>query len=81
MTKTKTYPVFINYTKSEDISDTINYKDRFESPSKLIAISKSGRTEKSADIVQAYSAEKDGVEMSLFVRKIKMIKYQKNFTI
>ena len=29
--ETKTYPVFINYNKAEDISDTIKYEDRFES--------------------------------------------------
>lgn len=71
--KTKTYPVFINYNKSQDISDSINYEDRFESSSQLIAISKSGRTEVSSDVVQAYNAEKDDVEMSLFVRKYKTV--------
>ncbi|MGH4121265.1 DUF3427 domain-containing protein [Clostridium sp.] len=77
--KSKTYPVFINYNKSQDISDSINYEDRFESSSQLIAISKSGRTEVSADVVQAYNAEKDGVEMSLFVRKNKDDKLSKEF--
>ena len=77
--KTKTYPVFINYNKSDDISDSIKYEDRFESSSQLIAMSKSGRTEKSADVVQAYNAEKDGVEMSLFVRKNKDDKISKEF--
>ena len=76
---TKTYPVFINYEKSHDITDTINYEDRFESPSQLIAISKSGRTVTSDDVVQAYNAEKDGVEMSLFVRKNKDDKISKEF--
>lgn len=77
--KTKTYPVFINYNKSDDISDSIKYEDRFESSSQLIAISKSGRTEKSADVVQAYNAENDGVEMSLFVRRNKDDKISKEF--
>lgn len=77
--KTKTYPVFINYNKSEDISHSINYEDRFESPSQIIAISKSGRTETSADVVQAYNAEEDGVEMNLFVRKNKDDKASKEF--
>ncbi|MBU3145981.1 DUF3427 domain-containing protein [Clostridium sp. CF012] len=76
---TKTYPVFINYNKSQVISASINYEDRFESASQLIAISKSGRTEKSADVVQAYAAEKDGVEMSLFVRKNKDDETSKEF--
>ncbi len=76
---TKTYPVFINYEKSEDITDTINYEDRFLSPSQLIAISKSGRTITSDDIVQAYKAEETGVEMSLFLRKNKDDKISKEF--
>ncbi|MCB2287813.1 DEAD/DEAH box helicase [Clostridium algidicarnis] len=76
---TKTYPVFINYKKSSDITDTINYEDRFQSPSQLIAISKVGRTITSDDIVQAYSAEENGVEMSLFVRKNKDDKVSKEF--
>ncbi|MCW6060057.1 DEAD/DEAH box helicase [Clostridium sporogenes] len=76
---TKTYPVFINYDKSDDIENTINYEDRFESESQLIAISKSGRTTESQDIVQAYNAEKDGVEMTLFVRKNKDDKISKEF--
>jgi len=77
--QTKTYPVFINYNKSEDISDSIKYEDRFESSSQLIAISKSGRTVNSPDVVQAYNAEEDGVEMSLFVRKNKDDKASKEF--
>ncbi|MDU5721634.1 DUF3427 domain-containing protein [Clostridium butyricum] len=76
---TKTYPVFINYHKNDDIADTINYEDRFISNNKLIAISKSGRTSSSDDIVQAYNAEKDNVEMSLFVRKNKDDKISKEF--
>ena len=76
---TKTYPVFINYDKSKDITDTINYEDRFESPSQLIAISKSGRTVTSDDIVRAYNAENEGIEMSLFVRKNKDDKISKEF--
>ena len=29
--KTKTFPVFINYDKAEDISDTTKYEDHFAS--------------------------------------------------
>lgn len=38
--KTKTFPVFINYDKQEDISDTTKYEDHFVSMNHLIAISK-----------------------------------------
>lgn len=77
--KTKTFPVFINYKKAEDISDSINYEDRFESSSQLIAISKQGRKVNSPDVVQIYNAEKDDVEMSLFVRKDKNDKISNEF--
>ncbi|MGL5149901.1 MAG: DUF3427 domain-containing protein, partial [Clostridium sp.] len=76
---TKTYPVFINYHKSDGIIATINYEDRFVSESQLIAISKSGRTVTSDDIIQAYDAEKNGVYMPLFVRKNKDDKISKEF--
>lgn len=76
---TKTYPVFINYNKSDDIDASINYEDRFESPSHLIALSKNGRTVNSDDVVQAYNAERDGVEMCLFVRRNKDDKTSKEF--
>jgi superfamily II DNA or RNA helicase/HKD family nuclease len=77
--ETKTYPVFINYHKSQDISDTIKYEDRFESSSMLIGISKQARKVNSPDIIQMYNSEKDGVEMSLFVRKNKDDKSSKEF--
>ena len=35
--ETKTYPVFINYHKADDIQDTIKYEDRFENPGLLKA--------------------------------------------
>ncbi|MFT8351026.1 DUF3427 domain-containing protein [Clostridium saccharoperbutylacetonicum] len=77
--ETKTYPVFINYHKSEDISDAIKYKDRFKSPSQLIGISKQPRKIASPDVVQMYNAEGDGIEMSLFIRKNKDDKISNEF--
>lgn len=77
--KTKTYPVFINYDKHETIEDSINYEDRLLSECKLIAISKSGRTKKSDDVVQIYNAEKNNVNMYLFIRKNKDDKISKEF--
>lgn len=75
----KTYPVFINYEKSNDINDSINYEDRFLSSDQLIAISKSGRSPESEDVIQAYKAEENGVQMHLFVRKNKDDKISKEF--
>lgn len=77
--KSKTYPIFINYHKEDNISDTINYEDRFINESEIIAISKQGRTSSSEDIVQAYNAEKNGTYMCLFVRKNKDDKISKEF--
>lgn len=68
---TQTYPVFINYEKSEEISATTQYEDRFINPSTLIAISKSGRTSKSDDVKAAVNADQLGIKMDLFVRKNK----------
>ncbi len=77
--KTKTYPVFINYDKQDDIADTIRYEDRFVSPDTLIAISKSGRSVDSEDVMTALHARELGVDMELFVRKNKDDKVSKEF--
>ncbi len=77
--KTKTFPVFINYHKEENIEHSINYEDRFISPSRLIALSKSNRTPDSKDVNTIYSAEKLGVQIELFVRKNKDDKASKEF--
>ncbi len=77
-TKTKTFPVFINYDKQDDISDTTKYEDHFTSRNRLIAISKSGRSIESEDVQNFLNAKERGIDVQLFVRKKKMIKYQKN---
>jgi hypothetical protein len=77
--RTRTYPVFINYDKHEDISATTKYEDRFLSSETLEAISKSKRTVNSDDVVQAYNSEVNGVTMLLFVRKNKDDRISKEF--
>ena len=69
--KTKTFPVFINYDKSENISDTTKYEDHFTSNSSLIAISKSGRSAGSEDVQNFLKAKERGIKVELFVRKNK----------
>ena len=69
--KTKTFPVFINYEKAEDISDTTKYEDRFVNSQRLIAISKSGRRKGSEDVQNFLRAEERGISVELFVRKKK----------
>ncbi|MDE5588668.1 MAG: DEAD/DEAH box helicase [Acetatifactor sp.] len=77
--KTETFPVFINYDKSNDISDTTKYEDHFTSSSNLIAISKSGRTVSSEDVQNFLHAEERGIQVHLFVRKNKDDKISKEF--
>lgn len=76
---TRTFPVFINYEKAADISDTIRYNDHFVTPSQLIAISKSGRTLESEDVANMLHADERGIQMDLFVRKNKDDKISKEF--
>ncbi|WP_026653677.1 DUF3427 domain-containing protein [Butyrivibrio proteoclasticus] len=77
--KTKTFPVFINYEKSEDISDTTKYEDHFTSNKSLIAISKSGRSVDSDDVQNFLHAKERGISVELFVRKNKDDKVSKEF--
>lgn len=77
--KTKTFPVFINYEKQEDISDTTKYEDHFISCNRLIAISKSGRSIDSEDVQNFLNARENGIDVQLFVRKNKDDKVSKEF--
>jgi len=74
-----TYPVFINYEKSEDIGATTRYEDRFIDQSNLIAISKGKRTTKSKDVDSAIHSKEKNILMPLFVRKNKDDKSSKEF--
>lgn len=71
--KTKTFPVFINYDKAEDISDTTKYEDHFIPGfrDRLIAISKSGRNLQSEDVQNFLKAKERGIQVELFLRKNK----------
>lgn len=77
--KTKTFPVFINYDKAEDISDTTKYEDHFIPGfrDRLIAISKSGRNLQSEDVQNFLKAKERGIQVELFVRKNKDDKVSK----
>ena len=77
--KTKTFPVFINYDKRDDISDTTKYEDHFVSANRLIAISKSGRSIESEDVQNFLYAKERGIDVQLFVRKNKDDKISKEF--
>ncbi len=79
--RTKTYPVFINYDKDENISETTKYEDHFVPGyrDRLIAISKSGRTVQSEDVQNFLHAKERGIQVELFVRKNKDDKISKEF--
>ncbi len=77
--KTKTFPVFINYDKAEDISDTIKFEDHFVNNRTLIAISKNGRSVLSDDVQNFLKAKERGIRVELFVRKNKDDKISKEF--
>lgn len=79
--KTKTFPVFINYDKSDDISDTTKYEDHFIHGfrDRLIAISKSGRSLQSEDVQNFLKSRERGIQVELFVRKNKDDKISKEF--
>ena len=77
--KTKTFPVFINYDKSDDISDTTKYEDHFINSHCLIAISKSGRNIASEDVQNFLHAGERGIDVQLFIRKNKDDKISKEF--
>lgn len=77
--KTNTFPVFINYDKLENISETTKYEDYFTSNQSLIAISKSGRNIQSDDVQNFLHAKERGIDVHLFVRKNKNDKISKEF--
>ena len=77
--KTKTYPVFINYEKDDDISDSIKYADRFISKDSFISISKPNRKFDSPDIQRFINSKDEGISVELFIRKNKNDKGSKEF--
>ncbi|MCD8118425.1 MAG: DEAD/DEAH box helicase [Lachnospiraceae bacterium] len=77
--RTRTLPVFINYDKADDISDTTKYEDHFVDSGTLIAISKSGRAIDSEDVQNFLHARERGIDVHLLVRKNKDDKISKEF--
>ena len=67
--KTRTLPIFINYVKDKAIDKSIDYADRFISPTELISMSKNKRTTESPDVKRMRESAKNGVRVGLFMRK------------
>lgn len=77
--KTNTFPVFINYSKDETISETIRYEDRFLNPKTLKALSKNNRSINSPDIQRIKNSASNNTMILLFVRKNKNDSQSKDF--
>ena len=69
--ETKTFPVFINYIKGEDVVESQKYEDRFENRNTLVALSKSNENRYSSRMKLVENSSTNGVEIHLFVRKNK----------
>lgn len=68
---TNTLPVFINYDKEENISDTTNYKDHFIDSQTLVAMSK-GKMKLEGKGMKIFNKAKDrNTFIHIFVRKNK----------
>ncbi|MDO4501364.1 MAG: DUF3427 domain-containing protein [Erysipelotrichaceae bacterium] len=66
-----TFPVFINYDKSE-AEESVQYEDDFKDHRHIVAISKNKRRVTSPDAVRIAEAKKNGTQIHLFVRKNKV---------
>ena len=76
---THTLPVFINYEKSADISDSIKYEDRFVDQETLIAMSKNNRKMESDDMYKFIHSKELGIQIHIFIRKNKNDSNSKEF--
>ena len=65
----KTFPVYINYDKAEDIAASIDYEDHFINSHSLLAFSKGRKNLNSSEIVALRQIEKEPLFIPLFVRK------------
>jgi superfamily II DNA or RNA helicase/HKD family nuclease len=62
-------PIFTTYKKSDNISATTKYEDKFVNPDHLIYMSKSNRTLMSSDVQAMFNQKINGLRMPFFVKK------------
>lgn len=65
----KNCPIFVNYHKEEDISETTKYEDKFTDASTLEYMSKSNRKLSSPDVIKFSEAKEKETRIPLFVKK------------
>lgn len=64
-----TCPIFVTYEKSEDIASSTQYADEFESPRVFSWMTRSRLTLSSPEVQKIINAERDGLDMRLFIKK------------
>lgn len=67
--KTNSFPIFVNYHKSDDISNTTNYQDKFVDKNTFTWVTRSKRSMNSPDVKTILNEESNKVTIDLFIRK------------
>lgn len=67
--KHQTCPIYINYHKSDEISDTTKYKDTFINEHLLHWYSRSNLTTASTEVKQIVASETLGIDLHIFVKR------------
>lgn len=62
-------PIFVNYHKEEDISETTKYEDGFIDNSTIIYMSKSKRKINSPDVIKFIAAQARGIRLPMLIKK------------
>jgi len=65
----KNCPIFVNYHKEDDISDTTKYEDGFIDTSNIVYMSKSKRKLSSPDVIKFKEARERCIRLPLFIKK------------
>lgn len=65
----KNCPIFVNYHKEDDISDTTKYEDRFINQHQFSWMSKSKRSLSSPDVIAIQNSNETKMRLPLFVKK------------
>lgn len=68
-TKHKTCPIFVTYSKSEDIAESTKYDDHFIDESTFSWMTRSQRTMQSPEIQQILHARENDIDIHLFVKQ------------
>ncbi len=64
-----TCPIFVTYEKSDEITSSTQYADEFESPLIFSWMTRSRLTLSSPEVQKIINAERDGLDMRLFIKK------------